>query len=78
MMTATDEFCVRTRMARRRCARNSTRRVAGSLGIAAAMLLGGCAELTGPSTTVTASDPARITRTGFLSDYGRLTRCARR
>jgi hypothetical protein len=43
----------------------STRRVAGSLGIAAAMLLGGCADLTGPSTTVTASDPARITRTGF-------------
>ena len=72
MMTATDGFCVRKNgVATMRL--NRTRRVAGSLGIAAAMLLGGCADLTGPSTTVTASDPARITRTGFLSDYGRLT-----
>jgi len=78
MMTATDELCVRTSGAATMRSRN-TRRVAGSLGVAAALLLGGCAELTGPSTTVTASDPgasdpARITRTGFLSDYGRLTR----
>ncbi len=72
-MTATDEFCVRTSGAATMRSK-STRRVAGSLGIAVALLLGGCAELTGPSTTVTASDPARITRTGFLSDYGRLTR----
>jgi hypothetical protein len=73
MMTATDELCVRTSGAATMRSRN-TRRVAGSLGIAVALLLGGCAELTGPSTTVTASDPTRITRTGFLSDYGRLTR----
>lgn len=73
MMTATDELCVRTSGAATMRSGN-TRRVAGSLGVAAALLLGGCAELTGPSTTVTASDPARITRTGFLGDYGRLTR----
>jgi hypothetical protein len=72
MMSATDGFCVRKNGVATMCL-NRTRRVAGSLGIAAALLLGGCADLTGPSTTVTASDPARITRTGFLSDYGRLT-----
>ncbi|MCM8595904.1 DUF3313 domain-containing protein [Accumulibacter sp.] len=52
-----------------------TRRLGGAAlaGGLIAVLLGGCAELTGPSASVTASDPSRITRTGFLTDYARLT-----
>jgi hypothetical protein len=43
----------------------------GAWGLTAALLLGGCA---GTSDNVTASDPTRITRTGFLTDYARLKR----
>jgi len=37
-------------------------------------LLGGCANLAGPGGNVTASDPTRQTRTGFLSDYDKLAK----
>ena len=47
--------------------------------VAAALLAAGCAStdsgmsaIIGSGTGVTASDPARLTRSGFLSDYGRL------
>ena len=42
---------------------------------AAAALLAGCASQsggTGIASGVTVSDPARLSRSGFLSDYGRL------
>jgi hypothetical protein len=45
------------------------------LAIAGAVLLAGCAatdSLLGSGTGVTASDPTRFTRSGFLSDYARL------
>jgi hypothetical protein len=49
------------------------------LAVAGGMLAGGCAStdsdmsaLLGSGTGVTASDPSRLTRSGFLSDYGRL------
>lgn len=45
-------------------------------GLALALLLGGCAStddsLLGRGTGVTASDPTRLTQSGFLSSYGRL------
>jgi len=48
--------------------------------LAATALLSGCASNGGGLSTagsgVTASDPARLTRSGFLSDYGRLKRAA--
>jgi hypothetical protein len=44
--------------------------------MAVAVLAGGCAStdssLFGSGTSVTASDPTRLTQSGFLSDYGRL------
>ncbi len=59
-------------------ARRLTHPVALIGGLAGTLLLGGCAELagqlTGPSGDVTVSDPVRITRSGFLSDYQRLTK----
>ncbi|UHD18030.1 hypothetical protein [Thiocapsa bogorovii] len=42
---------------------------------AAAVLVSGCAtdsSLLGDGTGVTASDPTRVTQSGFLSNYGRL------
>ena len=45
------------------------------LAIASTVLAAGCAStnsLLGSGTDVTASDPTRFTRSGFLSDYGRL------
>ncbi|KFB72082.1 MAG: DUF3313 domain-containing protein [Candidatus Accumulibacter phosphatis] len=47
------------------------RKTAG--GLLGVLLLAGCADLMGPSSDVTVSDPLRITRTGFLTDYNRLT-----
>jgi hypothetical protein len=47
----------------------------GGLAIAGAVLVAGCAatdSLLGSGTSVTASDPTRFTRSGFLSDYARL------
>jgi hypothetical protein len=47
----------------------------GGLALAGTVLLGGCAatdSLLGSGTSVTASDPSRFTRSGFLSDYARL------
>jgi hypothetical protein len=49
------------------------RKTAVAGGLAAALLLGGCADLMGTGTDVTVSDPLRITRSGFLTDYNRLT-----
>lgn len=72
MMFARQELSNRRRSVAvlyRRLARKTA--VAGSL--AAALLLGGCADLMGTGTDVTVSDPLRITRSGFLSDYSRLT-----
>jgi hypothetical protein len=47
-----------------------------TLALAAAVLASGCAStdssLLGSGTGVTASDPTRVTQSGFLSDYGRL------
>ena len=45
------------------------------LTLAATAILSGCAadqSALGSGTTITASDPARMTKTGFLSDYARL------
>lgn len=70
MMTATRGFLHRVN----RTAGMPGRNAACVCAVSAALLLGGCAELTGPSADVTVSDPTRITRTGFLSDYQRLTK----
>ncbi|HOG04041.1 MAG TPA: DUF3313 domain-containing protein, partial [Accumulibacter sp.] len=50
------------------------RRVIGICGMAGVLMLGGCADMMGTGSNVTVSDPTRITHTGFLSDYSRLTR----
>jgi hypothetical protein len=53
----------------------AARRWLGSLAVAGAVLLSGCAatdNLLGGGTGVTASDPSRFTKSGFLSDYARL------
>ncbi|MBK8116779.1 MAG: DUF3313 domain-containing protein [Candidatus Accumulibacter sp.] len=50
------------------------RHLIGICGMAGALLLVGCADMMGAGTNVTVSDPTRITHTGFLSDYSRLTR----
>ena len=44
------------------------------LALASALLVSGCASsgMTGEGTDVTASDTARLTQSGFLSDYARL------
>jgi len=46
------------------------------LGLGVSILLASCTSLTGPTPGVTASDPSRITRSGFLSDYSRLATAA--
>lgn len=47
-----------------------------ALALAATVFAGGCAStqstIFGSGTAVTASYPTRMTRSGFLSDYGRL------
>ncbi|MGH8618173.1 MAG: DUF3313 domain-containing protein [Burkholderiales bacterium] len=40
--------------------------------LAGTVLVTGCADMMGKGANVTASDPTRITKSGFLSDYGRL------
>ncbi len=54
---------------------NSRRRIelTAAFGLGVSVLLAACAGPESPSTGVTASDPSRITRSGFLSDYTRLT-----
>jgi len=54
-------------------ASNPPRTIAGIV-FAAAVFAGGCAspDPFGGGTAVTASDPARLTKSGFLSDYARL------
>ncbi len=50
-------------------------RLSSIMAFAAAALVSGCAtdsSLFGDGTSVTASDPTLLTRSGFLSDYGRL------
>ena len=74
MMTATktrilSDECMRVPGVCQRRSRRAATRLAAS---AAVLLLAGCADLIGPSSNVTVSDPLRITRTGFLSDYNRL------
>jgi hypothetical protein len=74
MMTGTNESFTRDAGAAARPAKNiRTSQPIGAWSLAAALLLGGCAG-SEPSNNVTASDPTRITRTGFLTDYARLTR----
>jgi hypothetical protein len=57
-----------------RCA--GTRRLTRGTTLAALVLAAGCAstgsDILGSGTGVTASDPTRLTKSGFLSDYGRL------
>ncbi|HAY27996.1 MAG TPA: hypothetical protein DCY47_10960, partial [Candidatus Accumulibacter sp.] len=51
------------------------RRTIGAISLAGCALLAGCASdgnLLGSGTTTVASDTARLTRSGFLSDYARL------
>ena len=56
--------------------RSTDERWLPGLALALAVLTAGCAttdtSLLGSGTGVTASDPSRLTRSGFLSDYGRL------
>ncbi|MET1084952.1 MAG: DUF3313 domain-containing protein [Burkholderiales bacterium] len=51
-------------------------RLLGACAIAAVVALSGCAStesaVMGSGTAVTASDPTRMTRTGFLTDYAKL------
>ena len=37
--------------------------------LSGSLIIGGCANLAGTGTGVTASDPTKMTRSGFLSDY---------
>ena len=55
--------------------RSAIVRLSCLIAFAAAVLVSGCAtdsSLLGDGTGVTASDPTRLTQSGFLSDYGRL------
>jgi hypothetical protein len=54
--------------------RSAIVRLSSVIAFAAAVLVSGCAtdsSLLGDGTSVTASDPTRLTQSGFLSDYGR-------
>ena len=42
--------------------------------LSGSLIIGGCANLAGTGTGVTASDPTKMTRSGFLSDYEKLAK----
>jgi hypothetical protein len=53
--------------------RFSARKTALAGALVSALLFSGCADLTETGSGVTVSDPMRITRSGFLTDYSRMT-----